>query len=75
MTEAPAHGPDLAQLEADAEQATQATQAAVARVAELESLLEAARATLENAKAHEMEARRAFVVAKDAAGSASAGPA
>ena len=68
MTEQPVQGPDLVQLEAAAERATQATQAAVDRVAELESLLETARAELEAAKAHEMEARRAFVVAKDAGG-------
>ena len=58
--------PDLAGLEAAADQATRATQAAADRVADLENQLTAARAEWEAAKDHEMEARRALSIADDA---------
>ena len=63
--------PDLARLEETANQATRETQAAVDKVADLESRLAAARDELEVAKEREMEARRAFTVADDAARSGS----
>ncbi len=63
--------PNLAGLESAADQATRATKAAVDKVADLESQLAAARDELEAAKEHEMEARRAFTVADDAARSGS----
>ena len=65
MTAHETQGPNLAELEAAASQATAATQAAADRVTELESQLVEARSRLEAAKAHEMEARRAFAVAKE----------
>ena len=58
--------PELANLEEAANKAARATQAAADTVSNLESQLAAARAELEAAKDHEMEARRAFTVAEDA---------
>ncbi len=63
--------PDLARLEEAANLATRATQAAADKVTDLESQLAAARTELDAAKDHEMEARRAFTVADDAARSGS----
>ncbi len=60
--------PNLAELEEAVNLAARATQAAENKVAELESQLGAARRELETAKEHEMDARRAFVVAKEAQG-------
>lgn len=60
--------PDLAQLEKAVDLAARATQAAENKVEELESQLAAARRELETAKEREMDARRAFVVAKEAQG-------
>lgn len=71
MTAGETQGPELAQLEEAANLATRATQAAAEKVADLESQLVAARSELEAIKAREMEARRAFVVARDAQGSVS----
>jgi len=61
-----AEQPDLAQLEEAANEATRATQVAADKVADLESQLAVARKAFDTAKEREMEARRAYTIAKDA---------